>query len=1152
MRRSFLFYIVSLTCFILLYGSYAKAQKTGNQSFVQNSVLATGDWYRISVDKTGIYVISYSDLLQWGINPTAINPKNIKIYGNGGAIIPEANYVPIKDDLSENAIFVMGESDGVFNPGDYILFYATSPVSWNYESESGLFLHTSNIYSDVSDYFINISDTQGKRILKDTVELNHNFLVSTFNDYAFHEKDSINLLKSGKEWYGEYFNYVKTYSFLFPFPDIVENSKVKIKSNIAARNTVPTVFNVNSGNFMRSVVVSAIPGQYTADYARFSTDTFSFVANNPVVNLNISMETEASIGWLNFFDVNCERQLKFSGHQLAFRNTESILPGRITRFDLDYSFLGTKIWDVSDPFNAKEKAIAFFLNNPGIVSRTDSLMEFIAFDSLQYLHPVFIDKIKNQNLHALQPKELIILAYPDFVSQAERLALLHEQYDQISSLIVTPQEIYNEFSSGIQDVSAIKNFMRMLYFKAQYSGVKPKYLLLIGDGSYDYKNRISENTNFIPTYESNNSLMPTSSYLSDDYFGLLDSSDAFLCNGNLDIGIGRFPCVKVDEVKAIVDKIEKYLKRDSHYSELNGCTLFESDVHGDWRNTVCFIGDDEDNNLHLSQANDLATIVDTTALNINVRKIYLDAYKQQTNSSGQTYPEVNKLINDQVNQGALLINYTGHGGEDSWAEEKIIQFSDIYKWKNLTNLPVFVTATCEFSRFDDPSRHSAGELILTKQDGGGIGLFTTTRLAFSNSNFSLNKSFYKFAFKRDSLGNYFRMGDIIRLAKVDNNSIVNVRNFVLLGDPALQLSYPQNIVKTLTINGVNAELFSDTLKQGSIVSVTGLVEDYFGNQLSDFNGTLYPTVFDQKEWMTTLGNDPQSIPYNFTVQDKALYKGKVTVQSGEFAFSFIIPKDIAPTSGSCKISYYAEDKKTNATGYFETTGLILCGSDTYAFTDTVGPLIQPFLNNTAFVPGGVTDPNPLLKIYLSDVSGVNAFNVGIGHEIVCELDSDSYTSIILNNYFEPDFNSYQSGWVSFPLKNLEFGKHQVLLKAWDLMNNYSEKSFEFIVSPPADLSIRKIAVYPNPFSDKTYFYFEHNQPCCEMNLQIDICSLSGQKVKQLNKTIIAGTEGIVIQEWDGTSDNGSNLSNGMYVFRLKAQSADGSYMERSGKLVISR
>ncbi|MFA4852866.1 MAG: type IX secretion system sortase PorU, partial [Bacteroidales bacterium] len=970
----------------------APAKNNSAHQYVQNSALASGTWYKLKVKNNGIYKITYYDLVQHGIDASSIDPENIRIYGNGGEMLPESNAESNYDDIMENAIYVEGESDGHFDQGDYILFYGKSPVEWTYDTTRKVFIHSINYYSDETCYFLTYDKGPGKRIQsQNSSGLPATNIITKFNDYDYHEKDSVNLLKSGKEWYGEYFDITDSYNFNYTFPDIDIHSRAVIRANIAARNLTDTQFNILTGGNTFTLNVSAIPGQYTADYARFAEDTMGFFPIDSNVNITINKMTTGSIGWLNFIEINVVRDLNFKGHQMRFRNTGCISNGNITEFRMSNSNASIKLWDITNPFNIKNQQ--YSLNGSDLCFRvpTDSLREFIAFDNSLFLTASFEGAVQNQNLHALGKTDMIIITHPDFISQANRLADIHLALDNFSTIVVTPQEIYNEFSSGIQDVSAIRNFIRMLYDRASSDNDIPKYLLLFGDGSYDYKNRIAENTNYIPAYQSLNSLMPVSSYVTDDFFGLLDSTEGYYSNGALDIGIGRLPAKSIEEAKTLVDKIEYYLIKKSAYTEVNGCNTYTQDIPGDWRNMVCFIADDEDNNLHIGQAEGLATFVDTMYNNINIDKIYLDAYMQIIGPNGTSYPDVNKALNERVQKGALLINYTGHGGETGWAAEKVLQISDINHWKNLTNMPVFITATCDFSRFDDPSRNSAGEQVLLNPNGGGIALFSTTRLAFSNSNFNLNKSFCEFAFKTVDNA-YYCLGDIIRLSKIDNGSISNIRNFVLLGDPALKLSYPENTVVTTTINGHQVNTTPDTLKALSIVTISGIIQNSDGQKLTDFNGTIYPTVYDKKIIATTLANDPQSSPYNFSRQNQILYKGKATVENGEFGFSFIIPKDMNENYGIGRISYYANNEQTpacrqgrDAGGYFENSYFIIGGIDSTAAIDNTGPLIKLFLNDTTFSYGGTTDKNPLLLAYIEDPNGILVTGNSFGHDITAVL-----------------------------------------------------------------------------------------------------------------------------------------------------------------------
>ena len=542
----------------------------------------------------------------------------------------------------------------------------------------------------------------------------------------------------------------------------------------------------------------------------------------------------------------------------------------------------------------------------------------------------------------------------------------------------------------------------MLYDRASSENEIPRYLLLFGDGSYDNKSNDINNTNFILTYQSENSINPAYSFVTDDFFGLLDDNEGG-ATGLLDVGIGRFPVKSVEEAQSMIDKV-------LNYTNVN--------TMGDWRNSLCFIADDEDNNIHMKNANALTTLIDTTYPEYIIEKIFLDAYPQISTPNGERYPEVNTAINNKINKGTLIINYIGHGNELKLAHENILGINDIASWENMDKLPLFITATCEFSRFDDIGRNSSGEItqptsagehILLNQNGGGIALLSTTRLVYSDLNFILNQNFYKYVFQRDK--NY-RLGDVLRLTKIISGASHNKRNFTLLGDPALQLAYPKNIIITDSINGKNISVNIDTLKALSQVKISGYIEASNGIRLNDFNGTISPVVFDKVTTLSTLSNDGTP-KMNFDVQNNILYKGKASVTNGNFSFTFIIPKDISYNLGFGKISYYAHNNNYDAHGYCK--NILIGGSADSLITDNRGPSINLYMNNKNFVFGGITDENPILLAFVKDGYGINTVGSGIGHDITAILDNNPSNLIVLNDYYESDINSYRSGKIEYQL-----------------------------------------------------------------------------------------------------------------------------------------
>ena len=652
-------------------------------------------------------------------------------------------------------------------------------------------------------------------------------------------------------------------------------------------------------------------------------------------------------------------------------------------------------------------------------------------------------------------------------------------------------KIFNEFSSGSQDPVAIRDFVKMYYDKAGANVAnRPKYLLLFGDASFDYKDRIKGNTNLVPAYENKISFDPLSTYTSDDFFGFLDDNEDInsgLVTNLLDIGIGRIPAKNLTEAKNYVDKVIAYYAKESF---------------GAWRNIISFIADDEDNNLHLQDAELITGTVSANPV-FNIQKIYLDAFQQQSGSAGGRYPTVNETINNRIETGTLIFNFIGHGGAARLAEEAILDQAMINGWNNSNRLPLFVTATCDFAPYDNPFINSIGENILLRPKTGGIAMMTTTRLVFSFSNRIMNNNYMQFATQPDANGKYRSLGEAVMAAKnftyQTSGDVINNRKFTLLGDPALTLGFPQFKPRTTKINSVDPLTRTDTLSAGEKISIEGEVTDNNGSPLSGFNGILYPVIFDKLQTTTTKANDPGSQPTSFQQRSNILFKGKASVSNGKFNFSFKVPKDINYQYGQGKISYYAEDGIKDGSDYFD--GFIIGGSLTSIDNDKDGPEIRAWLNDERFVTGSIVNQKPILIIKLVDSSGINTSGSGIGHDITAIIDNDVDRLFNLNNYYEADLDKYGEGYVRFQLPELEPGIHSIKIKAWDILNNSSEYILDFSVTNDDELVIDHVLNYPNPFTTKTQFWFEHNKPGQDLFVQIHIFSLSGKVVKKLEKTI---------------------------------------------------
>lgn len=1143
--------------------------KPSKKAFVNSSVLSSGKWYKIGLTQEGAFKMDKAFLASLGIDISTLDPRNIRVYGNGGKLLPEKNSEFRYDDLRENAIAVVGESDGVFNDNDYVLFYGQSTDSWKHGPGSTFpFDHQIHYFSDTSFYFINVDIGAGKRIqVQPTVSATPSHITNTQDYYGYHEVNTENLVKSGREFFGEKFDLNTSYSFAFNIPDAIASDSVYVKTGVLSRCGPPlpaSVYNVgfNSNSFAVSCQTTSV-SYYLADVGYYGENQKGGILGSNLLSVTVTKQTSQATGWLDKIIFNCRRNMVFTQTQFNYRDRRVVGGnGTFARYILTNSSAKTPvIWDVTDPGNVSDQRYTTNGNTMEYIAGSDSLREYCIFTTDLTYRPTAYGLIQNQNLHALQQADFIIVTHPLFMEEAQRIANVHQQYDTLTYAIATTEQIYNEFSSGTPDIGGIREFIKMLYHRPSDPSLATRYVLLFGDGSYKNKEiNIPGNTALIPTYETPSSASYVSSYVSDDYFAMMDDTEGdLMLNDIVDIGMGRFPVKNKAEAMAVTAKVENYYKRNYSFdinATESSCVTAENDYpQGDWRNWICFIADDENQTTHINDANSLANIVANTQKQYNIDKIYLDAYVQTSTPGGDRYFDAVNDLNRRMEKGALIVNYTGHGGELGLAEERIVEVPQIMNWRNKNNLPLMVTATCEFSRFDDPDRTSAGEYCLLNERGGAIGLITTVRVAYSGSNANLNIAFYNHALAPMNNGYMPHIGDLYRLTKIDIGFLAVYMNFVVLGDPALKLAYPNQKVFTSAINSqAISSTSSDTLKSLSKISISGFVGDKNGTKLSNFNGVIYPTVFDKEVTITTLVNDPfpqvptGSLPYTFTSQKNIIYKGKAQVSNGEFNFSFLVPKDISYNFGKGKISYYAHNGVDDASGYYDQ--VVIGGSNPNPVADNQGPVINLFMNDEKFVAGGVTNENPKIYALVSDSSGINTIGSGIGHDVVALLDDNTSKPIILNDYYESDLNTYQRGKIRYPFNELPEGNHRLSLKLWDVQNNSSTVYTDFVVAKQAELALTHILNYPNPFTTKTKFFIEHNQCCTTLKVLIQVYTISGKVVKSINQTIL--NEGFRFDgiEWDGKDEFGDKLARGVYIYKVSVSDGEKKKADKIEKLVI--
>lgn len=1093
------------------------------QSFVATSVLATGNWLKIKVDGQGIFKIRYSELRSWGF----ANPASVSVFGNGGLMLPKMVAEPFFDDLQQNPVW---HSKGSNNE-DCLFFYAPGTTRWSYASNS--FTHQANDYSLVSYYFLT---DQATPLLLETVPTETRETtdeVTSFVHYQYYEAELVNLIESGRHWLGEQFQAAQNRSFSFSIPNPVSGKSLNCFVAAAGRSSGISSFSISVGGSVRSTVsLGAVDtSNNIAQYANLGQSRFYIPAPTSATTFTLTYNASGSIstGWLDYIELNAECELSMNGSSMNFRTPATIGEGRISRFAISNSNSGTElnVWDVTNYLAPKQISLSPTGSGVQFKIETNYLREFVAFNPSGNIPGVSkLGEVPNQNLHSMQAPEMLIITHPDFRMQADELAAFHLQNDGLRVAVLEPEAIYNEFSSGIADVASIRNFIRCLYLREPE---KLKYVLLLGDGHFDNRNILGDRLNFLPTYQSENSLSPTASFVSDDFFVLLDLDEGEF-DGLIDLGIGRIPAKTKEEAQVVVDKIKRYATPASL---------------GEWRNQICFIADDEDSNTHMSQADQLAENLEGKMPALTISKIYFDAFTQESSPSGDQYPDVTTAINRHVKNGVLVLNYTGHANQSALAAEKVLGTNDIDNWTNESQLPIFVTATCEFSRFDG-SLQSGGEHILFNPIGGGIALFSTTRIVYSNPNFALNSEFYRRLFNRDNNGRYPRLGDVMKQTKNTVSSGINKRNFMLIGDPALRLAIPEYSVVTTSVNGQNPAALTEPIGALSKVVITGEVVDALGNRLSEFNGELIPVVYDKATSSQTLGNGEET-PFEYTVQNNRIYKGLCSVVNGEFSFSFIVPKDINYAVGNGKIVYYAQNGSIDAHG--ATTSFLVGGASGNTFADAEGPGIELYLNTPSFHSGDAVGENSLLYLQLSDASGINTLGTGIGHDITAVLDGDHSNVIVLNDYYLSNLNDYTSGTVVYPINGLSVGKHTLTVKVWDVVNNSTEVTISFVVTD--EFRIEEVVCYPNPASDYTRFKLIHNRPGELLDARIELFDNNGRVINQLSERLYSEgteTEPIVWQ----ISGNQSLIRSGPVIYRVILKTSDGSEDRKSGILVILR
>ena len=1140
--------IVSFSYSFSNYNNIRNSSENRNSLQISNSVLSNGDWFRFYVEKSGVYKISKSFLSDLGFNVN-VDPRKIKVFGNGGRMLPLLNSTTYPEDLTENAIQFIGENDGVFNDNDYILFYAEGVDNWNEESQTN-----NNLFTSKSYYYVTVSGDLGKRIQNFSQPSQPaTFNITTFDDYQFHEVDLINIVRAGRQWFGEAFNINNEQEFTFDVPNAVTSIPANLSVIVGTNSYIATTFKVESnGQLVGNINLSAITAGSGTELNIASLPANTTITSANTIKIKLKYDNNgvpSSNAYLDNIILKSKRNLTGYGKQFRFQfNGTNILNG-IASYQFNSASSISNVWDITDIYNVTN------IDNPNQGNFTfkaplgDS-RKYIAIDYSDLYNPLKENatRVVNQNLKGtifknnqgvFQDLDYLIITPAFLKPQADKLAAFHSSYSRLNVKTVTLESIYEEFSSGKQDIAAIRNLIKYVYFNASDPIKRIKYVNLFGDASFDYKNRIPNNSNIVPIFHALNSTTGgEASYASDDFFGYMDPSEGNLAYyfGGIDIAVGRMLVSTNAQAEEMINKVFEYNDLKSY---------------GNWRNNYVAISDDSDKSSDASlqfRQNQLAERIVSEKPFINVKKVLLDAYTQETSSGGNRYPKAREDIFNAFEKGALVFNYLGHGGEDGLTGERIWEKSDGQTLKNQYKYPLFITITCDFSRFDNPYRPTAGEYTYWNPKGGAISMVTTTRSIGQGSAELFNEKLSEYLFSYGS-NQYTSIAEALRLAKNSNpSSSSNVVFYI--GDPALMLAIPKPKIRLTKVNDIPVTGTIPDFKSLAYVKLSGEVTDENDTLLPNYNGELAINIFDKNIIKVTFNNDGNSPPINFNTLGETIFRGNASITNGQFEFGFVVPRDIKIPVGNGRISFYS--KKNSE--YFDNSGvntdIKIGGINTLAAADTTPPSVKLYMNDQTFVSGGITNASPFFLAYLEDENGINTAS-GIGHDIVAILDGNESEPFVINDYYETELDNYKKGKLRYPFRNLAPGIHTITFKAWDVYNNPINAEIQFVVVSDDSMTLTNVLNYPNPFVNYTQFWFTHNHPFEPLEVQVQVMTITGKIVWSKNQVVY--TDGFLSREitWDGKDDFGDKIGKGVYVYKLTVKATlTNQKTEKYEKLVI--
>ncbi len=1117
-----------------------------------SSVLAQGHWYKLAVYSSGIYKLTYSQLKAAGVPIDSVDMSTIRIFNNGGTELPEDPNASRVNDLEENAIYVSGA--GKFGANDYLLFYGKSTRGWTYDPGHKTYSHFINNYSDTNYYFMTWGGVQGKRMaVEQGAGAASYYRPQSFTCGIFQDSSMFNLLGSGQDWYGPELQPPSqgvdnsTYLWQNKLYGLNTSGNITYRVRLISRSDLGTSNYFSISENSTGTALGVIPAG-TVDMSSFYSDIgyyayplSPYTATGPgnlpddrsIFRVSYSATSTSSVGYIDWMELLYQRYFQSLGDVLDFYGPDTT--SNVYYAVSGFSSNNVDVFDVTDFANAAmvtpdsvSNGTAYF----GSRSTAGSSREYYAVGDKGYLTVSSISAVQNSNLHGeLSGADLIIVTAPDFLTQADELASWKESNDGLKSIVVTTTQIYDEFGCGIPDPTAIRDYLKYAYTNDQQL---PSYVLLFGSGTYDYKGIVAKNSEFVPPYESQESLYQTYTYCSDDYYVQFTAP---LMQTPISMAIGRLPARTTGDADAMVSKIKSYES---------------SPDYGSWRNLITFIGDQglqtkgiDDGSLHTDSADLLAQ--NYTPASFDKRKIYLILYPVINTTQGRRIPQAAADIVNQVNDGTLIVNFVGHGAPNVWSYTHVFENAvTIPQLTNKNRLTLFVAATCDFSRYDDPSQYSGGELLVDSQQGGAIGVVSATRVVYATDNETINSGFFQnLLYARDSQHRPPAIGEALFETKQADYQLHTYIKYNYLGDPTVRIGMP---LYDASVDSLNGKSLSQTAHIRALdkLDIKGSVYQSNGSQWSNLSSTGLVTVYDSDK--------PVYVPAwdrTYLFQGSILFRGQVSVKEGKFDAQMVIPSDISYSNSNGKVELYFQGGGADGLGY--TRNVIVGGTDTNVTNNHIAPQISIYFDSRNFKDGDIVSSNPTMIVDLHAANGLNLSDAAVGHGL--EAIFDGGQSVNLAPYYTGKLDSYQDGTVTYPVTaDLSYGQHSVTVQAFDVFNNPAEASASFDVESDTTLSITDVYNYPDPFRSGTAFTFRRTaaggagEP---INVTIKVFTIGGRLIKTIKAYGITDT--FVKVDWDGLDDEGDRLSNGVYLYKVIATTIDGTYTsEALGKMAVVR